>query len=299
MITIVSTWVNHPEVLKIHRDLWSAAFNESVRYVAYIDAKEYADFSNFGDTTMRQQLVQACINNSIEYVLVPEEYHVQRDRVFLNCKILADQTPSGRNSLVCQYVWKKEVLEGSVDQLVLVQSDIFPYRRFTWNSIMRGADFYYRPQQRTDNGITVHYAWEGLCFFDTRTWTLDRKRLVSFEYAFQNSVFTDTGGGLWVLLNCLEENQKFGFQEFDSNRWSSDMTLDLPYWVEQQLLIDPRNRIDESGTAWYYSELFDQTFFHLRAGGNWDCVGKEMHDIRYSNFTRLLTDAIDDGTVFI
>jgi hypothetical protein len=73
----------------------------------------------------------------------------------------------------------------------------------------------------------------------------------------------------------------------------------LPFWIEEHLRSDPRNKVDNDGTIWYYSEIFDETYFHLRAGGNWDNAGKEIHDVRYSNFIRLLTDAIQDGSVFL
>ena len=300
MITLVSTWINHPEVLKAHRDLWIHAFkDEVVRYVAYIDAKDFGDFSNFGDSSIKDQLIQVCNDNSIEYVVVPQEYHRQRSRVFSNCQLESDQNPSGRNAVVCQYAWNIEVLEGGAQRLALIQSDIFPYRRFTWSSISRSTDFYYKPQVRSDNGKRLNYAWEGLCLFNMGTWSNEIKRLVDFQHGTFKGVYTDTGGGLYKILEVLPDYRRFGWGGQDSLQWSSDtMSADVPYWIRQHLDTDPRNQT-RNGVITYFSELQDDRCFHLRAGGNWDNVGKQIHDERYSRFVSLLNEAINDGTVFL
>ena len=300
-ITIISTWVNHPDVLKIHRDLWLQAFpGETVRYVAYIDAKDHGDFSNFGDTTVKAQLIQVSKDNSIEYVTVPQELHEQRNRVFNNCQHMSEQNPSGRDALVCQYAWNKEVINGVATRVVLVQSDIFPYKTFTWDSITRGAEFYYKPQDRTNDSVRIDYAWEGLCLFNVESWSSKLKECVDFQHGFQKGVYTDTGGGLWKLLEALPKSNKFGWVGHNSLQWCTNDTAPLlPFWIMEHLRIDPRNKVDTDGTVWYYSEIQDERCFHLRAGGNWDEAGKQVHDTRYSNFVRLLTDAINDGTVFL
>jgi len=265
--------------------------------VAYIDGKDHGDFSNFHTTTMKAQLVQVCVDNSIEYCIVPQALHEHRDKVFTNCQLMVDQTPSGRNALVCQFAWNNECMNGKI---VLVQSDIFPYRQFTWQSLTRGVEFYYKPQQRETNGISLDYAWEGLCLFDVTTWSCELKELVDFQHGFQRGVYTDTGGGLWKLLEALPESNKFGWTGHNSLQWNSKQEAPLlPYWIAEHLRIDPRNKIDDDGTVWYYSEIQDNCCFHLRAGGNWDNAGKEIHDTRYSNFVRLMTEAIEDGTVFL
>ena len=301
MITIVATWINHPEVLKAHRDLWVSAFpGHDVQYIAYIDAKNHGDFSNFNNASMKHQLVDVCVKNTIEFLIVPQELHEHRSQVFWHGCIDSDQGPSGRNALVCQYAWNKEVLKGKAERLVLVQSDIFPYRKFNWNDMMMGRDFYYKPQTRTNGNLRVDYAWEGLCLFDVSSWSADLKSLVDFECGMQKGVHTDTGGGLWKILEVLPEHKKVGWTGQNSLQWTSNDTCpELPYWIMEHLRTDPRNTVNSDGTITYYSEIQDNKCFHLRAGGNWDNAGKEIHDTRYSNFLKLLQDAIRDGTVFL
>jgi hypothetical protein len=301
MITVVGTWINHPEVLKVHRNLWISAFDEPVRYVAYIDAKDHGDFSNFGDTSTKDALIKVCQDNSIEYVVVPQYYHENRRLVFGdNCKFESDQNPSGRDALVCQYAWNKEVVEGDCKRFVLVQSDIFPYRRFTWRDFRHGAEFYYKNQVRKNGFLTLEYAWEGLCAFDMESWSNLMKTTVDFEYGLQKAVYTDTGGGLWKLMEALDKDKKYSWSGLDSLQWSSKHEApSLPFWVTEHLRTDPRNRVESDGTISYYSEIQDDRCFHLRAGGNWDNAGKEIHDKRYANFLKLLKEAMVDGTVFL
>ena len=300
MITIVGTWINHPEVLKIHRDLWVNAFlGENVRYVAYIDAKDHGDFSNFNDTSVKEQLIRVCEENAIEYLIVPQDCHKKRTNVFTNCQLESDQSPSGRNALVCQYAWNTEVLERGVKRFALVQSDIFPYRKFTWANISRSTDFYYKPQVRNENGKSITYAWEGLCLFNVDSWSVEMKKAVDFQHGFFNGVYTDTGGGLSKILTMLPDYRKFGWGGQDSGQWTSEGAMPtVPFWVMEHLRNDPRNKI-ENGVITYYSELQDDRCFHLRAGGNWDNAGKEIHDERYSRFASYLTEAMHDGTVFL
>jgi len=301
-ILLISSWVNHPETLKHHRDLWVAAFpGETIRYIVYIDAKDYPDSSNFNDATLRSKLVEECKNNAIEYYLVPEKYHYMRDTVIPNCQVKSNGSPSARDVLVCHLAWNTHVLQNSATRRIgFIQPDIYPYKEFTWQSITRGVDFYYKPQRRENNGLCIDYAWNGLCFFTMDGWSNELKELVDFQDGFQMGVYTDSGGGLWKLLEALPESKKFGWTGQNSLQWSINDTIPLlPFWIMEHLRIDPRNKVDTDGTVWYYSEIQDERCFHLRAGCNWDNAGKEIHDTRYSNFIRLLREAIVDGTVFL
>ena len=67
----------------------------------------------------------------------------------------------------------------------------------------------------------------------------------------------------------------------------------------EHLRLDPRNRVESDGAVSYYSEIQDGRFLHLRAGCNWDGIGKDIHEKRYANFMSLLNEAIDDGSAFL
>jgi len=297
-ILLISSWVNHPETLKSHRDLWIRAFpEEEVRYIVYIDAKDYPDASNFNDPTMRKKILDECMRLGVEYYLVPEEIHRDRRSLIPGCQLNYTMTASTRDAVVCFMAWKHHVCNNSnTFRVGLIQPDIFPYRSLTWQTVTRGAEFYYKPQSRQG----LNYAWNGLCFFTMYNWSQDLKDLVDFQDGFHRGVFTDSGGGLWKLLEALTEGQKFGWTGQNSLQWTSmDYCPDLPFWIMEHLKTDPRNCVDSGGVISYYSEIQDERFLHLRAGCNWDGVGKDIHEKRYANFMKLLNDAIDDDTVFI
>lgn len=297
-ILLISSWVNHPETLKSHRDLWIRAFpEEEVRYIVYIDAKDYPDASNFNDPTMRNKLLNECMRLGIEYYLVPEELHRDRSSLIPGCQLNYTMTASTRDVVACHMAWRDQVIYNvSAFRVGLIQPDIFPYRSLTWQTLTRGAEFYYKPQSR--NGL--NYAWNGLCFFTMNDWPSDMKGLIDFQDGVHCGVFTDSGGGLWKLIKVLEDHQKFGWTGLNSLQWTSiDCCPDLPFWIMEHLKTDPRNLVDSDGVISYYSEIQDERFLHLRAGCNWDGVGKEIHEKRYANFMKLLNEAIDDGTVFL
>jgi hypothetical protein len=297
-IILISSWVNHPETLKAHRDLWIQAFpDETVNYIVYIDAKDYPDESNLYDGTMRDKLLNECMRLGIQYYLVPEGLHKDRRSLMPNAAQHYQMTASTRDAVVCQMAWRDQVLlNTSVNRVGLIQPDIFPYRKLDWISLTRGAEFYYKPQQRD----SLKYAWNGLCFFTMDTWSQIMKELIDFQDGFHRGIFTDSGGGLWKILEVLSDNNKYGWTGQNSLQWSSrDPCPDLPFWIMEHLKSDPRNRVESDGAVSYYSEIQDDRFLHLRAGCNWDGVGKEIHEKRYANFMSLLNEAIDDGSVFL
>ena len=298
-IILCSSWVNHPETLTLHRDLWIAAFpGEKVRYVVYIDAKEGRDLSNFYNASMRSQLINVCKENNIEYTLVNEELHYTRNKVIPNCRNSCTNTPSASDVLVCHLAWNDLVLNMPTTQRIgLIQPDIFPYRKVYWESLTRGTEFYYKPK----NEGAFNFAWNGLCFFTMYSWDYFLKSSVDFQDGFQEcGIFTDSGGGLWKLMEILEGKRKFGFNLKNSLQWSSeDECPDLPFWVMEHLQTDPRNEPVAGDVVLYFSEIMDERFLHLRAGCNWDAAGKDIHDKRYSNFMKYLSIAIEDGSVFL
>ena len=298
-IILFSSWVNHPETLKIHRDLWLAAFpGEKVRYIVYIDAKEFRDHSNFNNTSVRSELINECKENNIDYVLVNEELHYTRNKVIPNCRNNCTNTPSARDVLVCHLAWNNLVLNmPTTKRIGFIQPDLFPYKKFIWKSLTRSSEFYYRP--RYEKGF--NYAWNGLCFFTMYNWDYFLKSIVDFQDGFQDcGIFTDSGGGLSKLMEALGSSRTFAFSLKDSLQWSSEDTHpEMPFWVMEHLRTDPRNEHLASGVMLYFSEIMDERFLHLRAGCNWDAIGKAIHDKRYSNFLKHLNAAIEDNTVFL
>lgn len=296
-IVVASWWVNHPEMLELHRAVWEDAFvGDQVRYIVYIDTPIKPCDANFGDSGLRQKIIDECRRLQIEYYEVPPDLHLNRRAVIPQTVIPSDDTTaSARDCVVTHYAWIKHMLEEGVERYVMTQPDIFPYKRVSWNQITGGRAFFYKPQDRSG----LQYAWNGLCCINRNKWSEVLLRMINFDWGFHNGIFTDSGGGTWRLVQMLDEDEKLEWSGLNSLHWGSHSKVpEFPYWVVEHLKSDPRNEMRD-GKEYYYSEIQHDWCIHLRAGCNWDGVGGDVHAKRYSNFRRLLQEAIQDNSVFI
>ena len=267
-----------------------------MRYVAYIDANNTPSIGNMFQTNMRTILIEKCKENKIEYAEVPLEAHSTRERVFPGTDKKADISSSARNSIVCQLAWNQEVINKPyLTRFIFVQQDVFPFKKHTWESLLSNKQLYYRPQNRTNAKGSVDYAWEGLCAFDVGSWDTRCKQLVSFEMGFHNHVYTDTGGGLWVILKIIDQKLQKAYISHNSKSWNKlSVDTKIPEWILSFCEEDPRN---ENGH--YYGELLGSWCFHLRAGSHYD--SPQIADVvkRYSLFFSAIHHALQNNTAFL
>jgi len=296
-ITVIVTWFNHPEHLLLHRLLWLKAFPKNiVRYVAYIDVNNIPNIGNMFQPNTSNDLIEKCKKNNIEYVLVPIEAHSARVKVFPGTDKKVDTSSSARNSISCQLAWNQEVINKPyLTRFIFVQQDVFPFKKQTWESLMSNKQIYYRPQKRTADEKTIDYAWEGLCAFDVASWDNHCKHLVSFEMGFHNNIYTDTGGGLWVILKIMHENLHKKYSSHDSKCWNKDTVgIKIPDWIQKFCNEDPRNENKQ-----YYGEILDDWCFHLRGGSHYD--KPQIADVvkRYSLFFINIHNTLQNNTTFL
>lgn len=296
-ITVIVTWFNHPEHLLIHRLLWLKAFPKNfVRYVAYIDVNNVPSIGNMFQPNTTNDLIEKCKKHNIEYVEVPPELHSTRGNIFPGTDKKIDLSSSARNSILCQLAWKQQVVDKPyLTRFIFVQQDVFPFKRQTWESLMTNKQIYYRPQNRTSAKGSVDYAWEGLCAFDVASWNTQLKHLVSFEMGYHNHVYTDTGGGLWVILKLLDETLQRKYSSHDSKHWNKDTPdIKIPHWIRDFCDKDPRNENNQ-----YYGEILGDWCFHLRGGSHYD--RPQLVDVikRYSLFFSNIYGTLEHNTTFL
>jgi hypothetical protein len=112
---------------------------------------------------------------------------------------------------------------------------------------------------------------------------------------FHNNVYTDTGGGLWVILKIIDQHLHTQYVSHDSKGWNKDThDLKIPAWILDFCEKDPRNENNQ-----YYGELLGGWCFHLRGGSHYD--RPEIIDVikRYSLFFSSLYPALQDNTTFM
>ena len=277
-ILFISTWINNPELIPIQRDLIKkfCAPSENAEFLAVLDGKTTPCFTNFGDTSMRQRQINTCRAANINFVEVPSDIHTEPNRQQLFAvkppgKYNTDYRnyeldPSSRTAVSNQFGWRvfHKYLAQYYDYLVMIQSDVFPFRPFSVREMLDGNSLLYEDQYREP----IHYAWDGFLMFD---FTKDKSipwEEWNFDSGIQHdNVFTDTGGGTWPLL--LKISLKKHIDTKCSLQWSyqDPFLKTLPATIQAFLLEDIRNKEDK-----IFSEIKHHHFIHLRGGGNWEFI---------------------------
>lgn len=263
-------------MIPIQRDLIKKFCGEQSELLAVLDGKTTPCFTNFGDTSMRQRQIDTCRAAGINFVEVPPNLHTepQRQQLF-DVKSPGKYTtdfrnyeldPSSRTAVSNQFGWRvfHQHLAQHYDYLVMIQSDIFPFRPFSVRDMLDGNSLLFKDQDRAP----IHYAWDGFLMFD---FTKDRSipwNEWNFDSGMQHeNVFTDTGGGTWPLL--LKIPLKKNIDAKNSGQWSQEdpYLKTLPEDIQKFLLDDIRNK---DGNI--FSEIKHHHFIHLRGGGNWEFI---------------------------
>lgn len=275
-VLFISTWINNPELIPVQRDLIMKFCKEDAKFLAVLDGKSEPCFTNFGDSSMRSRQVETCRVASITYVEVPPEFHkeplreqlfaVQSPGIYTTNYRNYEIDPSSRTAVANQYGWRvfREKLASSYDYLVMIQSDVFPFKTFSVREMLDGNSLLYKDQYREP----IHYAWDGFLMFD---FTVDKSipwSLWNFDSGLQDgNAFTDTGGGTWAILQVIQKKKNIDSK--DSLQWfAHDPYMNtLPLSVQKFLTGDNRNEGDK-----VFSEIKHNHFIHLRGGGNWEFI---------------------------
>lgn len=280
-VLFISTWVNHPELIPLQRDLIKKFCKEDTDFLAVIDGKTEFCYTNLGNTKIRQEMIATCKDNKIQYIEVPPDFHFEEKRKQLFPEFLSaqasshmhrDKNPSSRTAVANQVGYNTFLTHLThYRYLVMLQSDIFPFESFSVIDMLEGNSLLYKDQFREseDKKNSIHYAWDGFLMFDFKADASIEAALwktFSFDDMFQKgNVYTDTGGGTWHILEKLQKKKKCDSK--NSLQWlTSDPILEtFPEIIQIFLNTDIRNEGDK-----IYSEIKHKSFIHLRGGGNWE-----------------------------
>jgi len=280
-VLFISTWVNHPELIPLQRDLIRKFCKEDADFLAVIDAKKEECYTNLGNTNMRDELINTCKDNKIQYIEVPPDFHFEEKRKQLFPEFLSAQAsphiyrhnnPSSRTAVANQVGYNTFLTHLThYRYLVMLQSDIFPFEPFSVIDMLEGNSLLYRNDFREsdDKQYRTHYAWDGFLMFDFKADpSIDAAlwKTFSFDDQIQKGyIYTDTGGGTWYILEQLQKKKKAECKM--SLKWlTSDPILKtFPEPIQRFINTDIRNEGDK-----IFSEIKQRSFIHLRGGGNWE-----------------------------
>lgn len=155
-----------------------------------------------------------------------------------------------------------------LNEVLILDSDMFPIRNFSFSDLLEDRDF---------AGIIQHRGH--VFYYNNQLVALKRDRISNWKnFSFDTLVVegeaTDCGGGLFFFFR--DDNPEVSRRDFIGIH-SSQLTLGSPSrWEEikeidgQESLLEDFFKTDISlNGGENFSEVYDSRFLHFRAGSNW------------------------------
>ena len=280
MVYIHTVAVNNPKFIELQYLTLKKFVKNDFEFVVYNDAKSWNDltnFNNFDKQYTKNEITKTCESLNIKCIDIPNLHHSTYRF-----------DPSDRNANSINFIYKdlltinKPSLFIDSDMFIINDIDILEkYKNYNLAVVPQ-----YRQMPICINNISsvldVKYFWTGLYYFDMPN--MKNKNLMDFN----KIPHTDTGGATYDYLmnNDDTENPIYDIKFLKSNCWNAS---NLPSFINRKVLNflenDPKNYSEK-----YYAELYDDTYFHLRAATNWDYAGFNVNNKRNT----ILYDTIID-----
>ena len=281
VITTVASW---PEALELQKMALTKYMREPFELIAVVDTPAEPGPYNLWDPNLRNKAIKIAEKICERVLVVPEEIHRDRLKIFDKTRELSGTNANLRASDSLQYAFNSEV-KNDTSQVLILDNDMFPISRFSWNekmndkfcrSVIHTSQSKYRKRK-------VSYLWSGLMFIDGAQ--LPFKEIWSFDCGKINGVRVDVSGNTHHWLEKIKQNgleSKLGLiNHYPSLQWNkSNLTEIFSKAIRKYITEDNRNIKDN-----YYTEFYDETFLHFRAGSNWKKEPAKLVEARIKDFT--------------
>ena len=248
---VVSAVVNNPVFIEIQYHTLCKYLECDYEFIIFNDAKDFPDFTNNNDITMRQQITDICNKYNIKCINIPNDHHK-----YIN-------VPSMRTSNSMNFIL--EFQKNNLGEYLLIDSDMFPVSKIDIDKY-RKYNSAVALQLRGD----FKYIWNGLYYMNFNK----IKNIELLNWDMLDGCDTGAMTFRWFNEEIKEPDTILYLNWLSSNTWNKE---NLPKYITNTKLIDflednPRNIYGK-----YFCELFDGCFLHYRAGGNWMQEGLKFH----------------------
>jgi hypothetical protein len=269
---IVTAVVNNPIFIEIQYYTLQKYIQGEYEFIVFNDAKDFPDFTNNNDITIKTQIEDICKKLNIKYINIPNESHRYNLDAAIRC--------ANSMNYILEYQKKNP------DKYLCIDSDMFLIDYFDINKYSN-YDCAIVLQHRNLNNI--NYFWNGIYYFDITK----IKNIELMNWNCYNDC--DVGGLMYIWLNKQMENTKI--PNVEDIRWTNNIyhTNDIYYikhfwsgtWDINELpkklenntkLIEFLKNDIRNENNKFFCEIYDNIFFHYRAGGNWRREGLDMHN---------------------
>lgn len=267
---IITSVVNNPIFIEIQYYTLKKYMKCDYEFIVFNDAKNFPDYSNGGDSSIKTIIEQTCKNFKIKCINIPNNHHKLSTRLY--------QEPSYRTAEAMNFIL--EYQKKNPDKYLLLDSDMFLIDEFTMDNYDKLDSAFVLQKRNNLDGSEIYYIWNGIYYFNIHK--LKNIELMNWHC----TLTTDTGGMMYRWL--LTHNTIFpNITELNSNLESDYIINDTKFikclrtleWDHQNIpknvlknekLVeflekDPRNKDN-----YFYCEIYDNKFLHYRGGGNWD-----------------------------
>jgi len=281
---IITSVVNNPIFIEIQYYTLKKYFKGEFEFIVFNDAKDFPDFTNGNDTTIKKMIENVCNKLEIKCINIPNDHHRNINMSNRHCDTF--------NNHVLPYQFKNP------DQYLLLDSDMFLIDYFDINKYCQFNCAIVLQKQNNK-----HYFWPGLCF-------MDFTKINNFELLnWSTAPGLDSGGMMKEWLNLQMKDNKY--PNTDEIRWTNktfhtddiyfikhlwscswDIT-ELPKNYENNTKLinflknDSRNKNNK-----FFCEIYDNVFLHYRAGGNWRNEGINLHKLLSQRLKNTLLEGI-------
>lgn len=241
-------------------------------FIVFNDAKTFNDYTNDGDLTIRQKVIDVCNELNITCINLNNDSHI------------SIQIASHRHSMTLNEILKYQL--SNPDKYLLLDADMLLIDYLDINKYQNKSAVVL--QERDE----VRYAWPGLFYFDTTTAT----NLELFNW-FMNPGISDSGGmsEIWLKTQIMDGET---FPSTIDLRWKRDVDYNTSKiyfikhlwsssWDENELPNNLKGNDDlitflkndkRNKDGKFFCEIYDDVFLHYRGGGcNWMGEGMEFH----------------------
>ena len=82
---IITAVVNNPIFIEIQYYTLKKYFQGDYEFIVFNDAKEFPDFTNGNDITIKQQIIDICSKLNIQCINIPNEHHYSSHSAAYRC----------------------------------------------------------------------------------------------------------------------------------------------------------------------------------------------------------------------
>lgn len=265
---VVTAVVNNPIFIEIQYHTLKKYLDCDYEFIVFNDAKEFPDFTNGENPTIKNLIEVTCKNLNIKCINIPNDHHRYTYDAAVRC---ADSM---------NYILNYQ--KQNVDKYLIIDSDMFLIDKF---DIKKYENYHCAIVLQKRH---VNYFWNGIYYFDfTRMKNIDKLNwnvtpgcdvgtyMQEWLNLQTNGVYPDTDEIRWTNKN-FNSDTIYYIKHLWSTTWDHSEIPDS--LKSNQKLInflenDPRNQNKK-----FFCEIYDNVFLHYRCGGNWRNEGMSLHN---------------------